>query len=183
MNVQASKLVQRNRWMDWTPKARIMADAADSEPTKPTKPGFDGFVAPPPGKSPIRPRSLSDRHLLAREREQKAELLTELTRRRRKAIDKLNTMVQPQDRLVVAPDFCPFLPRGVRLIRYQPKEPPIGIDVCSVVTDVDRFIRAELRELDGRLNNPVQIRGGWGVFAILERLRQAGLELEIVPPQ
>jgi hypothetical protein len=183
MNAQASKPVQRNRWMDWTPKARIMADAAESEPTKPTKPGFDGFVGPPCGKSRIRPRSVSDHHLLAREREQKAELLTELTRRRRKAIEKLNTMVEPQDRLVLAPDACPPLPQGVRLVRYQPKEPPIGIDLCSVVTNVDKFIRFELRELDGRLNNPVQIRDGWGVFAILERLRQAGLELEIVPPQ
>jgi hypothetical protein len=29
--------------MDWTPKARILADTAESEPTKPSKPGSVGF--------------------------------------------------------------------------------------------------------------------------------------------
>lgn len=44
---------------------------------------------------------------------------------------------------------------------------------------MEKFIQAELRELDARLHSPVQIRGGWGVFTILDRLRQAGLDLEI----
>ena len=49
----------------------------------------------------------------------------------------------------------------------------------SVVVNLDAFLRAELRELGSRLHNPVQIRGGFGVFAILDRLRQAGLNVEI----
>jgi hypothetical protein len=59
--------------------------------------------------------------------------------------------------------------------------PPIAIDVCSIVVDVEKFIQTELAELDARLHSPIQIRGGWGVFTILDRLRQVGLELEIEP--
>jgi hypothetical protein len=73
------------------------------------------------------------------------------------------------------------LPHGVRLVRYEPKPPPIAIDVCSIVVDVEKFIQTELAELDARLHSPIQIRGGWGVFTILDRLRQVGLELEIEP--
>lgn len=73
------------------------------------------------------------------------------------------------------------LPLGIRLVRYEPKEPPVAIDLASVVYDVDKFIQVELRELEARLCSPVQIRGGWGVYAILDRLRQVGVELEIVP--
>ena len=56
---------------------------------------------------------------------------------------------------------CPLLPRGVRLVRFEPKPGPVAIDVCSVVVDVEKFIRAELAELNSRLHSPAQIRGGW----------------------
>ena len=42
----------RNRWIDWKPKARILADSAESEPTKPTKPGSEGFVGGTSAESP-----------------------------------------------------------------------------------------------------------------------------------
>jgi hypothetical protein len=73
------------------------------------------------------------------------------------------------------------LPRGVRLLRFEPKPPPVAIDVCSIVVDVGLFIRRELEELNARLHSPVQIRGGWGVFTILDRLCQAGVELALEP--
>lgn len=41
-----------SRWMDWKPKAQILADTAEVAPTKPTKPGFVGFVGAIPGESP-----------------------------------------------------------------------------------------------------------------------------------
>jgi hypothetical protein len=73
----------------------------------------------------------------------------------------------PESLLLIAATF--------RLVRDDPNKPPIGIAACSVVTNVDGFMRDELRELDGRLNNPVQIRGE-DIFAQLESLRQANLE-------
>lgn len=86
-----------------------------------------------------------------------------------------------QDDQALPSRTLPCLPCGVRLLRYQPKAPPVTIDVCSVVVDVERFLQAELRELDARLHSPVQIRAGHGVFTILDRLRQIGVELEIDP--
>jgi hypothetical protein len=73
----------------------------------------------------------------------------------------------------------PSMPKGVRLVRWEPKAAPLGIDVCSVVVDVPKFIEAELRDLNSRLNFPWTIRGGWSVPQILDRLKQAGVEVEI----
>src|SRR5262245_46679311 len=41
----------RSRWIDWQPKARILADATERKPTKPSKPSFVGFDGVTPGKS------------------------------------------------------------------------------------------------------------------------------------
>jgi hypothetical protein len=82
---------------------------------------------------------------------------------------------------VCAPPDCPPLPRGLRLIRYVPRTPPVKLDDgYTSITNVSKFIDSELRELYARLYSPVQIRGGHGVFVILDRLRQVGLEIEIV---
>jgi hypothetical protein len=73
------------------------------------------------------------------------------------------------------------LPRGIRLIRWEPKSPPVAIDVCSVVADIFKFIHSELRALDSRLNDPWTIHGGFTVPQMLDRLAQAGLEVELEP--
>ena len=84
---------------------------------------------------------------------------------------------------VPAPPVCPPLPKGVRLVRYEPRTPPVAIRPVSVVTDVNKFIRHYLEELDARLHSPVQIRAGGSVFEILSKLAEAGLELAIEGPQ
>jgi hypothetical protein len=75
----------------------------------------------------------------------------------------------------------PAMPKGVRLIRWEPKAAPVAIDVCSVVENVPKFIESELRALDSRLNNPWTIHGGFTVPQMLDRLAQAGLEVELEP--
>ncbi len=42
----------RSRWMDWKPKAAILAEKAEGEPTKPSKPGFVGFEGATSAESP-----------------------------------------------------------------------------------------------------------------------------------
>jgi hypothetical protein len=75
---------------------------------------------------------------------------------------------------------CPPLPRGLTLIRYVPRTPPVKLyDGYTSITNVSNFIDSELGELYARLYSPAQIRGGHGVFVILDRLRQVGLEIEI----
>ena len=42
----------RSRWLDWKPKAAILAETAESKPTKPSKPGFVGFEGATSAESP-----------------------------------------------------------------------------------------------------------------------------------
>lgn len=76
---------------------------------------------------------------------------------------------------------CPALPKGVRLIRWEPKPAPVAIDVCSLVVDIPEFIHGELRALNSRLNDPGTIRGGFTVWQMLDRLARAGLVVELEP--
>ena len=78
-----------------------------------------------------------------------------------------------------APASPPPLPRGVRLLSYAPKRPPVAIEECSVVTNVDLFIRTTLADLEAKLNDTAGVRWGWSVPQMLDRLRQVGLLLEI----
>lgn len=94
-----------------------------------------------------------------------------------------NTPDATQAASVPAPSTCPPLPKGVRLVSYKPKTPPVAIELVSVVTDVDRFLQHYLEELDARLHHPLQIRAGGSVFEILNRLAEVGLEVAIDSPQ
>jgi len=83
---------------------------------------------------------------------------------------------------VSAPAVCPPLPKGVRLVRYRPKEAPVFVAPISIVADVGKFIRVYLEELDAQLNHPIQIRAGGSVFEIVAKLAEVGLELAIEVP-
>jgi hypothetical protein len=52
MSTPTPHAATRSRWMDWKPKARILADSAESEPTKPSKPGSVGFEGATSAESP-----------------------------------------------------------------------------------------------------------------------------------
>src|SRR5262245_19094090 len=52
MSIPTLHRATRSRWMDWKPKPRILADAAESEPTKPSKPGSVGFEGATSAESP-----------------------------------------------------------------------------------------------------------------------------------
>ena len=84
-----------------------------------------------------------------------------------------------RDVAVQAPASPPPLPRGVRLVLYAPKTPPVAIEQCSVVTNVDLFIRTTLADLEAKLGDTAGVKGGWTVPQMMDRLRQVGLVLEI----
>jgi hypothetical protein len=81
-----------------------------------------------------------------------------------------------------APAECPPLPPGVRLVKYSPKCPPVGVSVCSVVINVARFISRNLEDLDARLNHPAQMGVGDSVPETLAKLAEVGLELALDRP-
>ena len=93
------------------------------------------------------------------------------------------TEIRPEDILrdvaVHAPASPPPLPKGLRLVLYAPKKPPVAIEQCSVVTNVDLFIRTTLNDLEIKLNDTAGVKGGWTVRQMLDRLRQVGIVLEI----
>ena len=80
---------------------------------------------------------------------------------------------------------CPYtLPEGVTLLSFTRKDPPVAVTVCSVVTDIPKFIGHALEELDARLHHPVQIKAGDSVFELLSKLADCGLELRLEwPPE
>jgi hypothetical protein len=71
-----------------------------------------------------------------------------------------------------------LLPLGVRVVRYAPKTPPVAVAPVSVVTNVGKFIRACLGDLESRLENPDQYSAP-PLPEILSKLADVGLELKI----
>ncbi|OFV95124.1 MAG: hypothetical protein A3F68_10660 [Acidobacteria bacterium RIFCSPLOWO2_12_FULL_54_10] len=83
---------------------------------------------------------------------------------------------------VQAPALPPPLPSGVRLVLYSPKMPPIAIEQCAIVTNVDLFIRSTLADLKAKLNGATGASGGWTVPQLLDHLRQVGVVVEVEKP-
>jgi hypothetical protein len=168
------KPVVMSRWLDWQPRARMTEDSAGSERTKPSKPGSEGFVGSSQPVSPNNETGTRGKTVGRDPRMVETSLNPGPSKPTKPPITDL-TVLSPRP----IPAVLQALPAGVRLVRYDPKTPPIGIDICTVVIDLEKFLETELHELNARLHSPIQIRGGWGVFTILARLRQAGLDLEI----
>jgi len=144
-----------SKWLHWTGK---------TESSHHSEVGFVGFVGSPQGSSEII-------------RAENHEMIFNTPLQEPSKPTKPD--VEPEITGIPAPPTCPPMPLGVKLLRYEPKVPPVAVDVCSVVTDISKFIETELRDLDSRLNSPWTIRGGWSVPQILDRLRQVGVEVEI----
>jgi hypothetical protein len=71
------------------------------------------------------------------------------------------------------------LPGGAAIARYEPKkEWPLMVRECAIVTDINSFIRAYLRDLKERLENP-ESKIGPSAKTCLEKLHDVGLELRI----
>jgi len=66
------------------------------------------------------------------------------------------------------------LPQGVRLVRCEPKVPPVAIDTCSVVTDPILFIHTTIDQLRIALEQPKRCVG-WTVPQLIDRLEQVGV--------
>jgi hypothetical protein len=77
----------------------------------------------------------------------------------------------------------PAMPSGVRLIRWEPKAGPVHLSECSTVTDVDKFIRSTLRQLEARLHGKGWLAGGWTLSTLLERLEVCGCFVKLDNPR
>jgi hypothetical protein len=68
----------------------------------------------------------------------------------------------------------PRMPPGIRLLKWHPKEPPVAIETCAVVTEPTLFARTTLEQLRIALANPKRWVG-WSVSQLIERLAQVGV--------
>lgn len=73
----------------------------------------------------------------------------------------------------------PAMPKGVKLVAWRLKRPPVAISECSVVIDPESFAVATLRELECALREEDWLAGNWGVRGLLERLEQVGARVEL----
>jgi hypothetical protein len=100
---------------------------------------------------------------------QVAHLVDALRVHKRAVVDLLET------RRVVVPELD--LPKGVRLVRWTSKTPPIVLTRWSVVTDSPNFIRTTLVQLEAALRKKDWLAGNWSVRELVDRLEQVGFEI------
>jgi len=74
----------------------------------------------------------------------------------------------------------PAMPNGVRLVRWNLREPPVAIETYAVVTDPALFARTTLVQLKLALANSKRWVG-WSVPQLMDRLAQVGVVVEIEP--
>jgi hypothetical protein len=71
-------------------------------------------------------------------------------------------------------DVIPPMPPGVHLVSWNLKEPPVAIEVCSLVTDTALFAKTTLQQLQIAMAMP-QRWLGWTVPQLINRLAQVGV--------
>ncbi len=69
----------------------------------------------------------------------------------------------------------PPMPSGVRLLKWEPKDPPIAIVHMGIVNNVDKFIGATVRQLRARLEGKDFLSGNWSLRELVDRLEQVGV--------
>jgi hypothetical protein len=95
-------------------------------------------------------------------------LVTELKQHREELIGLLREEGTP-----------PPMPPGVRLLKWQPKDPPIAIVHMGIVSNVPKFVAATLLQLRARLEGKDSLAGNWSLRELVDRLEQVGVAVEI----
>ena len=102
-------------------------------------------------------------------------LVSELRREREAAIAFLRDR---ESKPLSLEEVKAVFPPGVRLVNYEPKQPPFAVAPVSIVTNAGKFYRAYLKDLALRLAKPKGYHCP-PLADILSKLADAGLELEI----
>lgn len=77
----------------------------------------------------------------------------------------------------------PAMPPGVRLLRWEPKPPPVILTHYAVVSDVSRFTSMTLLELKAALAGECWLAGNCSVRELIDRLEQCGVVVEVYQVQ
>lgn len=76
----------------------------------------------------------------------------------------------------------PAMPRGVRLVQWNLKEPPVCLESYSVVTDSAKFAKSTLGQMKILLENR-ESRVGWTMAQLIDRLAQVGVTVSLEPSE
>jgi len=74
----------------------------------------------------------------------------------------------------------PPMPRGVRLVGWNLKKPPVCLEFYSVVMDSAKFAKTTLGQIKVLLENP-KARVGWTMAQLIDRLAQVGVTVTLEP--
>jgi hypothetical protein len=164
----------RSRWLDWKPKAQILADTAESGPSKPSEPGFVGFEgvtsaesseieAEPDYSEPPRASVLLQERIFANGPE------TEATKPSKPGFEGFDGSTSAESPNIGSAASCGILNRtGVRIIALE------SGTAIGVWSDLDGpEIRAAL-QASGLDRYPVRYLDGPGVPARYKARRVAG---------
>ena len=102
------------------------------------------------------------------------ELVSELRRERDAAIAFLREQESKSPSLE---EVQSYLPRGIRVARYEPKQVPFAVAPVSIVTNAGKFYRRYLADLRERLGH-LEGYSCPPLGDILAKLADAGLEIE-----
>ena len=83
-------------------------------------------------------------------------------------------LVELRERKPEVTDLLRVRAAGVHVIGWNLKEPPVAVDICSVVTDPALFARSTLEQLRTALAEPKRW-AGWSVPQLIDRLAQVGV--------
>jgi len=75
-------------------------------------------------------------------------------------------------------EAVPTMPPGVHLVSWELKEPPVVLEMCSVVTNTALFAKTTLEQLRTALANPRRWVG-WSVPQLVDRLAQVGVQVKL----
>ena len=77
----------------------------------------------------------------------------------------------------------PQMPPGVRLLKWEPKTPPVAIVRMGIVSNIDKFVDATLLQLRARLEGKDFLAGNWSLLELVDRLEQVGVLVSIEASQ
>jgi len=97
-----------------------------------------------------------------------AWLLHELKQNRKDLIELLRENGTP-----------PPMPPGVRLLKWKPQTPPVAVVRMGIVSNVDKFIGATVRQLRARLEGKDFLAGNWSRRELVDRLEQVGVVVSV----
>jgi hypothetical protein len=75
------------------------------------------------------------------------------------------------------------MPPGVRLLKWEPKNPPIAIVRMGIVSNVPKFVAATLLQLKAPLENKDFLAGNWSLRELVDRLEQVGVMVKVESTQ